>query len=147
MTQFLRLPCSENTYDTVGPTAPDDAMCDHIAMETNPAYGVCTRKQWSFEQRTVWACCVLYWNWHETYPVALLHHIVSICSFMQVLLMWNQSTIKLHTLYVIVHSACGLYVLYNYNNEMIINTSHWRALADYLLQLSMLEAGWSGLTE
>ena len=31
----------ENTYDTVGPKEPT-AMSDHVAMETNPAYGVCS---------------------------------------------------------------------------------------------------------
>ena len=36
-------PCSENTYDTVGPTVPVTEG-DHVAMETNPAYGVCTSK-------------------------------------------------------------------------------------------------------
>ena len=33
--------CRENTYDTVGPKEPT-AMSDHVAMETNPAYGVCS---------------------------------------------------------------------------------------------------------
>ena len=31
----------ENTYDTVGPKEPT-AMSDHVAMETNPAYGMCS---------------------------------------------------------------------------------------------------------
>ena len=31
----------EKTYDTVGPKEPT-AMSDHVAMETNPVYGVCS---------------------------------------------------------------------------------------------------------
>ena len=38
-------PCRENPYDTVG-AKESTAMSDHIAMETNPAYGVCSSKQW-----------------------------------------------------------------------------------------------------
>ena len=33
--------CRENTYDTVGPKEPT-AMSGHVAIETNPAYGVCS---------------------------------------------------------------------------------------------------------
>ena len=31
----------ENTYDTVGPKE-HTAMSDHVALETNPAYDVCS---------------------------------------------------------------------------------------------------------
>ena len=36
--------CRENPYDTVG-AKESTAMSDHVAMETNPAYGVCSSKQ------------------------------------------------------------------------------------------------------
>ena len=36
--------CRENTYDAVGPKE-STAMSAHVAMETNPAYGVCSSKQ------------------------------------------------------------------------------------------------------